>query len=190
VSVRDDHQYWTVSAIVRATLPLLLALTMLELGAGLALEGAEATLLRYPSLLILVPVTIGTAGNLGSVLAARLSTAFHLGLLSFAPDDEALAGNSIAAVAVALTVFPGIGAGAWLLATVTGGARLPWHVVVLIATISGAIMSVLAVGVTIAATYGAYRLEIDPDDVAIPLVTNVADVLGVLVLLGVVVLTV
>jgi mgtE-like transporter len=40
--------------------------------------------------------------------------------------------------------------------------------------------------VTVAATYGAYRLGADPDDVAIPVVTNLADVLGVLVLLGVV----
>jgi len=33
-------------------------------------------------------------------------------------------------------------------------------------------------------TYVAYRLELDPDDVVIPVVTNVCDVLGVVVLVG------
>lgn len=184
----DDR--WTVRGIVRTSLPLLFALSLVELGAGLALDGVEATLLRYPSLLVLVPVTIGTAGNLGSVLAARLSTAVHLGTLSFSVDDETLLGNGLATVGVALTVFPPIGAGAWLLVALTGDARLSGGVVILIATTSGAILSVLAVGVTIAATYGAYRFGLDPDDIAIPLVTNVADVVGVLVLLGVIGLTV
>jgi mgtE-like transporter len=177
---------WTVRAITRATLPVLLALTLVEVGAGLALSGFESVLFRFPSLLVLVPVTIGTAGNLGSVLAARLSTAFHLGTLSFAPTDDALAGNALATLALALTVFPAIGAAAWLVTAATGAARLPGTTVVLVATLSGAVLSVLAVAVTVAATYGAYRLGADPDDVAIPVVTNLADVLGVLVLLGVV----
>lgn len=181
---------WRVTAIVRAGLPLLLVLSVVELGAGIALDGFQAVLLRYPSLLVLVPVTIGTAGNLGSVLAARLSTAFHLGTLSFAHDDETLAGNAVATVGIALTVFPAIGGASWLVAAFTGGARLPGLVVVAIATASGAVLSVLSVGVTVAATYAAYRAGADPDDVAIPVVTNVADVIGVLVLLGVVELVV
>lgn len=177
---------WTVRAITRAILPVLLVLTLVEIGAGMALARFEAVLFRYPSLLVLVPVTIGTAGNLGSVLAARLSTAFHLGTLSFAPDDDALAGNALATVALALTVFPAIGTAAWLVTALGGKAALPASTVVLVATLSGALLSVLAVLVTIAATYAAYRLGADPDDVAIPVVTNLADVLGVLVLLGVV----
>jgi len=80
-----SRQEWTVRGIMRTMLPILAVLTAVELGSGLVLDTFEDTLLRYPSLLVLVPVTIGMAGNLGSVLAARLSTAFHLGLLSFSP---------------------------------------------------------------------------------------------------------
>ena len=177
---------WTVRAITRAMLPVLLVLTVIEIGSGLVLGTFEGDLLRYPSLLILVPVTIGTAGNLGSILAARLSTAFHLGTLSFAPDDDMLAGNALATVALALTVFPIIGVGAWGLAVVTGGARLTAGTVVLVAVSSGAILAVLAVVVTAIATYAAYRRGLDPDDVVIPVVTNTCDVLGVIVLFAVV----
>jgi mgtE-like transporter len=163
-------------------LPVLLLLTLVELGSGLVLGSFEDTLLRYPSLLVLVPVTIGTAGNLGSVLAARLSTAFHLGTLSFAPDDETLAGNALATVALAATVFPAVGLGAWGLSALTGSTDLsPWTVLA-VSLSSGLSLAVLAVLVTVVATYAAYRLELDPDDVVIPVVTNTCDVLGVVLL--------
>jgi mgtE-like transporter len=173
---------WTVRAITRATLPVLLVLTLVEVGSGLVLGGFQTTLLRSPSLLVLVPVTIGTAGNLGSVLASRLSTALHLGLLSFSPESEVLAGNALATLALAATVFPVVGAGAWVLTELTGGARLPLATVLRVAVGAGLALAVLAVLVALVATYAAYRLELDPDDVVVPVVTNACDVLGVVVL--------
>jgi len=177
---------WSVRSITRSLFPLLLALTALELLGGVTLGSFEATLRRSPSLLVLVPVTIGTAGNLGSVLSARLSTALHLGVLSFEPDDERLVGNAVATVALAVTVFPLVGAGAWAVTRATGSARLALWTVVGIAFASGVLLAVLAVLVTVVTAYGAYRLEADPDDVVIPVVTNVCDVLGVVVLFAVV----
>jgi mgtE-like transporter len=157
-------------------------LTLIELGSGLVLDTFEDTLLRYPTLLVLVPVTIGMAGNLGSVLAARLSTAFHLGTLSFDPGDDTLAGNTLATVGLAVTLFPLVGAGAWGLQALVGVTRLPLLTVVAVALSSGLVLAVLAVAVTVVTTYAAYRFELDPDDVVIPVVTNVCDVLGVVVL--------
>ena len=177
---------WTVRRISRSMLPLLAVLTLVELGSGLVLGSFQAKLLTYPTLLALVPVTIGTAGNLGSVLAARLSTAFHLGILSFERGDELLAGNAVATVALSLTVFPVVGAGAWSLTSLTVGTELPFSTVVFVAVASGAVLAFVAIAVTLVATYAAYRFELDPDDVVIPVVTNACDVLGVLVLFGVV----
>jgi mgtE-like transporter len=177
---------WSVRGIVRAMLPVLLVLTVVEIGSGLVLDTFEDVLLAHPSLLVLVPVTIGTAGNLGSILASRLSTSFHLGTLSFSPRDDELAGNAIATVTLALSLFPVIGAAAWALSAVTTGTDLGLGTVVLVALCAGALLAVLAVLVTVVATYAAWRFELDPDDVVIPVVTNVCDVLGVLVLFGVV----
>jgi len=163
-------------------LPVLLALTVVEIGSGLVLGSFQTTLLRYPSLLVLVPVTIGTAGNLASILAARLSTDFHLGLLSFSPTDDRLAGNALATAFLAVTLFPFVGVGAWALSALTDGTSLALSTVVVVATASGVSLAVLAVVVTGVATYAAYRLGLDPDDVVIPVVTNTCDVLGVVVL--------
>jgi mgtE-like transporter len=175
---------WSVRGITRTLLPVLLVLTALELLSGLALGSFEATLLRYPSLLVLVPVTIGTAGNLGSVLSARLSTSVHLGLLAFSPDDDRLVGNAVASVLLAMTVFPFVGAGAWVITRAAGTARLGVGTVVTVAGVSGLVLSVLVVAVTLTSTYAAVRFELDPDDVVIPTVTNVCDVLGVVVLVA------
>lgn len=175
---------WSVRGIMRTMLPILLVLTLLELGSGLVLDSIQSTLLRYPSLLVLVPVTIGTAGNLGSVLASRLSTALHLGILEFGRNDT-LVGNAFATVGLAVSVFPVVGAGAWVLIEVSANAVLPLATVVFVALASGVVLSGLAIGVTVAATYAAYRLRLDPDNIVIPVVTNVCDVLGVLVLFGV-----
>ncbi len=177
---------WSVRSITRALLPVLLALTAVELLGGLTLGSFEATLLEYPSLLVLVPVTIGTAGNLGSILASRLSTDFHLGVLSFDPGDERLVGNTATTVLLAVSVFPAVGAGAWIVTLVTAGPELPLATVVIVALTSGIVLAGLAVVIAVLATYAAYRLELDPDNVVIPIVTNVCDVLGVIVLFGVV----
>jgi len=177
---------WTVRRITRAMFPLLVVLTAIELGSGLVLDTLEGTLLAFPTLLVLVPVTIGMAGNLGSILAARLSTAVHLGVVSFEPTDDQLAGNSVAVLGLAGSLFPLIGAGAWGLQAALGETALAVGTVVLVASVSGLVLAALAVVVTVVATYAAYRYGLDPDDVVIPVVTNVCDVLGVVVLFGVV----
>lgn len=177
---------WSVRSITRTLLPILLVLTALELVGGLVLGSFEATLLRYPALLVLVPVTIATAGNLGSVLSARLSTAFHLGLLSFDLADETLVGNAVTTVLLAVSVFPVVGAGGWAITALAGDPRLPVTTVVAVALASGLVLAALVIGVTVVATYAAYRFGLDPDDAVIPVVTNVCDVLGLLVLVGVV----
>jgi len=169
-------------------LPVLLVLTAVEIGSGMVLDSFQTTLLSHPSLLVLVPVTIGTAGNLGSILASRLSTSFHLGTLSFSPADDELVGNALATVALALTLFPLVGVGAWAITSLTVGTDLGLGTVVLVSVTSGASLAVLAVVITLLATYAAYRFELDPDDVVIPVVTNTCDVLGVVLLFAMVVL--
>jgi mgtE-like transporter len=179
-------QEWTIEAIVAATFPLLVVLTVLELWGGLVLDGSKAVLTRYPSLLTLVPGIIAVAGNLGSVLASRLSTAFHLGTLSFDPADDALVGNAAATFALAGTLFPAVGAGAWLARYALGDAALSLVTVVFVATASGLLLAVVAVAIATTATYAAFRLRLDPDDVVVPVVTTTCDVLGVVVFLLVV----
>ncbi len=175
---------WTVSSIIKTMLPILTVLTCIEISTGLVLSSYESTLFQYPSLLILVPVTIGTAGSLGSTLSARLSTSFHLGLLDFNISNYHLTGNILSTIALSITIFPFIGALSWISASVVFVSVLNITDVVIISTLSGIFLSIFASIVALAATYSAYRFKLDPDDVAIPFVTNLCDFFGIIILLA------
>ncbi|AWB28034.1 magnesium transporter [Halococcoides cellulosivorans] len=177
---------WTITGITRAMGPLLAVLVLVEIGSGLVLGQFEYRLLEMPTLLVLVPVTIGTAGNLGSILASRLSTALALGTVGPERGGAWLAGSSIATVALATTLFPIVGLCAWGLAVLTADPTLALRTVLVIATTSGLVLAGVAIAVTTVTTWIAWHASLDPDSVVIPVVTNVCDVLGVVVLFGVV----
>ena len=174
---------WSVRSITKTMLPVLAALTSLEISMGLVLSSFESTLFHYPTLLVLVPVIIGTAGSLGSILSARLSTAFHLGLLEFKASNYHLTGNILSTMALSITIFPLIGVATWAVSTIVFEPLLGLYQVVLITTLSGVLISIFTAIVALLTTYTSYLLKLDPDDVVIPTVTNLCDVFGILVLL-------
>ncbi len=67
--------------IVGESLPVLLVAGGLSLLAGIAIESSENRLSWV--LLVLLPGYLGTAGALGGILANRLSTKVHLGIVQF-----------------------------------------------------------------------------------------------------------
>jgi mgtE-like transporter len=180
----DGLGTWRARSIVATMFPLLVVLSMLEMGSGFVLESLESTYVDNPTLLVLVPVMIGMGGNLGAIFSARLSTRLHLGTLSFDPRDEALRANVVAVMALATTVFAALGGAAWVVGRTIASPMAVTDLFV-ISLVSGLLLAVLAVGISIVATYVSYQRGLDPDDITIPVVTNVCDVLGVLVLSGV-----
>jgi mgtE-like transporter len=164
--------------------PLLLVLSVIVLWAGLTLETASALLERYAVLAVMIPPMIGLGGNLGAILSSRLSTRFHLGTVEFDPREPVLWADVGAVMALALTLFTVLPVAAWLLGQVTG-STLGLLTLLQLSLLSGLVIALVAVAASLIATYGAYRLGIDPDDTTIPIVTNVVDVCGMLVFVGV-----
>ncbi|MFC4990153.1 MULTISPECIES: magnesium transporter [Saliphagus] len=175
---------WDARHIVRTMFPLLVVLSTVVLAAGITLEDAEALLAEYGILAVMVPTMIGTGGNLGAILSARLTTRFHLGTTEISPTDRVLWANVGAILALAATVFTALAVGAYAVGAAFGfGLPLPTLLVISLA--SGMSVAVIAIVFSLATTYASYRLGIDPDDTTIPIVTNVVDVCGMLVFLGV-----
>jgi mgtE-like transporter len=177
----DPLNAWTIRHIVRTMFPILLVLSMLEMGSGYILEALEETYLGNPTLLVLVPVMIGMGGNLGAILSSRLSTRLHLGLLEFDPRDEVLWTNIFAILGLAVTIFSALGIAAWVVGQVIAE---PMALVdlMLISVVSGMLLAVIAIALSLGATYVSYTQGLDPDDTTIPIVTNLCDILGVIVL--------
>ena len=176
---------WAIRRIVRTMIPLLAALSVLQLVSGTVLETYEETLLRYPALLVLVPVQIGTAGNLASITCSRLTTQLYLGTYELSPSNPALRANAGAVFGLAATVFGAVGIAAWAIGLALGGSLGPGRVL-LIALVSGLLLAVLVVVASVAAVELSYRVGLIPDDTTIPVVTNVCDIVGVLILFAVV----
>ena len=181
----DPLDDWSTRTIVVTMVPLLAGLSVLQMVSGGVLEVYEDVLLENPSLLVLVPVQIGTAGNLGSIMCSRLSTQLHLGTLEMRADNPDVRANSGAVLALGLTVFVLVGVAAWAIGTVLGGV-LTLVEVLTISLLSGMLLAVIVVVFSLVAVQTSYRLGYNPDDTTIPIVTNVCDITGVLILFAVV----
>jgi mgtE-like transporter len=175
---------WDARTIVSNMLPLLVVLCTIVLWAGITLQEAEALLDEYGLLAVMVPTMVGAGGNLGTILSSRLTTRLHLGTTELDVRDRVLWANVVAVLALAATVFTALAAGAWVIGRVIG-APLPLSALLTISLVSGMSVAVIAVVFGLATTYGSYRLGIDPDDTTIPIVTNVVDVFGMVIFIGV-----
>ena len=180
----DDLGSWNAGHIVRTMFPLLIGLCVIVLWAGISLNDADALLDQYGLLAVMVPAMIGMGGNLGSIMSARLSTRLHLGTTTFDPTDQVLWANVAGIFALAATVFTALAIGVWLIGQVVGTGLRLWQLLV-ISLGSGLAIAAVAVIASVVATYGSYRLGVDPDDTTIPIVTNVVDVFGMIVFLAV-----
>ncbi len=176
---------WSIRRMVVTMVPLLAGLSILQMLSGSVLESFEDILLETPSLLILVPVQIGTAGNLGSIMCSRLSTQLHLGTFEFSPRNDNVQSNSLAIFGLGFTVFTLVGVAAWAIGRVLGGT-LSLVEVMTISLVSGMLLCAFVVVLSLVSVYSSYRLGYNPDDTTIPVVTNIADITGVLILFGVV----
>jgi len=176
---------WSIRAIVGTMIPILVVLSLLEIGSGFVLHELEETFLEYPTLLILVPVMIAMGGNLGAILSSRLSTRLHLGMLEFSPRNPVILKNVVAVLALAATVFTALGFAAYALGRVPFvgvGGGMTLEETLLVSVVSGMALAVLAIGLSVSATFASYRMGLDPDDTTIPIVTTLCDILGVVIL--------
>jgi hypothetical protein len=88
------------------------------------------------------------------------------------------------AYALAATIFTALAFGAYLLGAALGFG-LPLATLLVISLVSGMSVAVIAVIFSFAATWASYRMGIDPDDTTIPIVTNIVDVFGMVIFIGV-----
>lgn len=175
---------WNAVRIIRNMFPLLVILSIIVLWAGITLEQAEEMLRTYAILAIIVPTMIDMGGNLGAILSSRLTSRFHLGTSVLDPRDHVLWANVGAIFALALTIFTALAVGAYTIGLVLG-MPIGFLDLLAISLISGMTVAAIAVVFSFAATYGSFRLGIDPDDTTIPIVTNVVDVFGMIVFIAV-----
>lgn len=176
----------SATRIVRDQAFLLTLMAALATATGLVLRFREAQLFDEPWLLGLVPVINAVGGNLGAVLGARLTSALHLGTLEPRLARGELTDNLAIAITAGAGVYAVLALTAYLIAPhVALMPALSFGAVLALVFGSGLGLSACVILLSLAAAFAAFKRGLDPDDVVIPLVTNVADLLGVIILFSI-----
>ena len=179
------HPRDTIRRLVRESVVVLTGAALVSVLAGAVLEGRNDLFLAVPVLLLLFPPFVAVFGSLGGILSSRLTSKLHLGLVtpSTRPGAEVWLEVSMTFL-FALGVYLYVGVSAWLLGTALGVTTPGLGQLVGVAVVGGLLgTAFLAVVATTAAT-ATYRLGLDPDNHAIPIVTSVMDFIGMLCLVG------
>lgn len=189
VGWRHDHD--RVRRLCRESLVVLTIAVTLQVLAGVVLESRqEALVAAVPAILGLVPPFAATSGSLGGLLASRLSSKLHIGIIEPRLLPGKLAGLDVSLTfLLALLAFTGTGAIGWVGAALVG--TTPPNVLVLVAvSLVGGLMATVALSsVAYGAATAALRFGLDPDNHGIPIVTAAMDFLGILCLVSAVAIT-
>ena len=165
--------------ILRESVPILCLAGLVSILAGIAIEKRLDAFTALPALLVLLPGHLSTAGALGGVLANRLSSKIHLGVVQVTalPGREART-DIVFVIALAAPVFALNAAVAEIAARLIGVASPGLSSLVGASLIGG----LLAVGVSVLIAYygtlAAVRLGLDPDTYGVPMVSSSIDLVG------------
>lgn len=169
--------------ILRESIPILCLAAGVDILAGLLVEARLERFLVFPVLLVLIPPFLENAGALGGVLASRLASKLHLGVLAARGRPEAVAvldASIVFLFAIVMFALTGVAAdgAAALLGLASPGALK----VIGISLLAGMMATILAIVVAYYAAVATYRLGMDPDNHGIPMITSSMDFIGVITL--------
>lgn len=170
--------YYTVNGIVQRGLPVLSITCVMGIIVGQILNSRENSLISMPAILILIPSLIKIGGDTGSMLGARLSSAFHMGLVNNFRRNPVVYNSVIAAsivgfvssISVSILVF---------LASKIMGFGMPFLTLLEISLIAVIIELSVVYSATVAIAFASHRFGIDPDDTVIPFIASLGDMVGV-----------
>lgn len=168
--------------IVLQSLVILVLAGALDGFAGAFIELNIHTIISLPMVIVMLPAFLETGGNIGNVLAARLSTKLHLGTIQsfrFTPD---LKREILGSMTLAYITFPVLGLLTYIVSSLFGVTGLTLTRAVLLSTVGGIILHLIIIFFTMFTAILSFKYGLDPDNVTIPLLTSATDIIGVLAL--------
>ena len=170
--------------IVAESLPILFIAGAIDIIAGISIEKRLSAFTTLPALLVLVPPFLEDTGALGGILAARLSSKLHLGIIEPVPRPQRAARADFRLVAVfAIPVFTLVAISSDLVSLLLGLDSPGTVRMIGISLIGGLLATSACVAITYYGAIAAYRLGLDPDNHGIPLVTSSMDLIGAVALI-------
>jgi len=173
-----------VKKIIYESVPVLSVCSIIGSFSGFIMQESLNQLLILPSFLVMIPAFLEEGGNIGSILASRLTSKLHLGLIR--PEfkfNKYLIQELITSHVLSLIVFPLVGILSFVFSIFTNIETLSFIDSIIITTILGLLLTMLVSFLVIVVCFIAYRHGYDPDNVLVPMVTSFADFLGIFILI-------
>src|SRR3989338_1497728 len=165
------------------TIIILIISTITALIAGLFLLFFKAHLIEIPGLIILVPAVMGIRGAIYGSLGAKLASALHMGLIdSFSLQNKFL--REKMAKAFKINIFASFFLSIAIYGlTFTNGIEVNPFFLIALSFLTGIISCVIILFITYLVALGSYYRGWDPDNVTVPIISSVGDLLTVPILL-------
>ncbi len=166
--------------IMIESFPILTVVTIVELLAGILLELKSETLLTLPILLVFIPPLNNLGGSFGCVISSRISTALSLGDIEARfVRNENLEENIIGIIIVGFISSIYLGLVVYIIGYFTGIQSFNVTTSILFGMLSGLMLITPIVGVSVTVAFLSWNLGLDPDNVSTPIITAIADALGI-----------
>jgi mgtE-like transporter len=182
--------------VYREAMPILLFTVLAELFAGyLLIQLEHGGLANLFGLFVLIPGLMQLRGNISTSLAQRLGSATHLGTISWKQGlNEPLRANIKTAFYLVIIMSFSLGIGAWIVTQITlyslisQGIPILFPVLALsqfltIAMVTALLASLVQVTITVTVALLAHAKGLDPDNVVIPIVAAIGDIITIACLL-------
>ncbi len=164
---------------IREALPVLTFLGTIEVFTGYVLSGAG--LKAIPGLLAVVPALISLRGNVSGSFASRLGSMAHLGIFDpekpFKTAKEGV--KAVVFMSVAFSVLAGIFASLILYGT---GHDVDFVGIIFVVSMTALLSSLLLSTLSILSVSISFRRKIDPDNVVVPIISTVGDLMSVAIM--------
>ncbi len=175
-----------LKSIIIQSSPVLIAGIVLDAFAGLILQSNINSLVLFPVAIFLVPGFLEQGGNIGNILASRLSTKLHLGLIQpFVKLEKGTKIEIINTYIFAFILFPLLGALTFYAAMLMGIGGLSLALVLAAVIVAGIVLVTVVIALAFFASVLSFRFNLDPDNTTLPLIASTADLVGVISLMAV-----
>ncbi len=185
----QEELFHDTKKLVRETSPFLILTTSTEIIAGYLLMSSGVIEL-LPGLLVLIPGLMTLRGNISSSLSQRLGSAVHLGLIPFHVGfnrelltNKELLENIKATFCLNGAVVFVIATGSFGFCQILGFNSISLLGLIVIALLAALIGGVVQMSVTIGVAIYAARHGLDPDNITIPILAAIGDILTISILL-------
>jgi len=169
--------------------PVLVICTILDLGAGLTIEGQLTNLVAFPALLVLIPLFLQNCNALGGILTSRMSSLLHMGILEPKVTPGRVSYENFVIIYIfAIWVFTLASITTHFVSLAMGLASPGLMAMITLGLVAGLITVTVLNILSYYVAVTTFMFSLDPDDHSIPVTSSSIDFIGALALMGMIVL--